>query len=143
MAHPGLQHLQIPRPCAVLSASLVGWNPRGPPESPPEPALSLTVRCSVQPGAGGTQFLAELLPAGWAAALPPSAREDVSLPLEGGRIATLAYQLVPAAFFAVDTFFWISGLLTAQALTPPSPYATTHRWVAYVAAMRPIASLRC
>ena len=28
----------------------------------------------------------------------------------------MAYQIVPGAFFAVDTFFWMGGLLTALAL---------------------------
>ena len=28
----------------------------------------------------------------------------------------MAYQIVPGAFFAVDTFFWMTGLLTALAL---------------------------
>lgn len=33
-----------------------------------------------------------------------------------GRLSTPGFQIVPAAFFAVDTFFWISGFLGDRAL---------------------------
>lgn len=67
-------------------------------------------------GVGGAQYAAEILPKGWTDRFPATALGDVSIPPEGGRLSRLSYQLVPAAFFAVDTFFWITGVLTAFAL---------------------------
>jgi len=62
---------------------------------------------------GGLQYISELLPKGFT--VPPGSG-DVSIPPNGGHLAEMAYQIVPGAFFAVDTFFWMGGLLTALAL---------------------------
>lgn len=67
-------------------------------------------------GPGGMQYAAELLPKGWADGVPKGVLAGISVPPEGGRISRMSYQLLPAAFFAVDTFFWMSGVLTALAL---------------------------
>jgi len=64
--------------------------------------------------AGGLQFYAEILPKGFH--VPGGSDADISIPPNGGRVSTVAYQLVPAAFFAVDSFFWMGGLLTGVAL---------------------------
>jgi len=68
-----------------------------------------TVVFAVTPG--GTQYLAELLPKGQQFA------PGIAVPPDGGKISGWLYQLLPAAFFAVDTFFWMGGLLTAIALS--------------------------
>jgi len=67
-------------------------------------------------GAGGLQFTAELMPLGFADHFPSGLLDSVSVPPQGGRIMRVSYQLLPAAFFAVDTFFWMSGLLTGLPL---------------------------
>jgi len=65
-------------------------------------------------GVGGTQFVAELMPDGFVEMLPPGSH--VLRPRDGGRLTRWTYQLLPAAFFAVDTFFWMGGLLAAVSL---------------------------
>lgn len=74
---------------------------------------------------GGMQFYAELLPKGFS---PPPGADDVAVPPNGGLLSTMAYQLVPAAFFAVDTFFWMGGLLTSVALIKQMRKLSTARW---------------
>jgi len=63
-----------------------------------------------------SQFFLEMFPKGYADTLPASVKARVSVPPDGGRVSSVAYQLLPGAFFAVDTFFWMGGLLTAVAL---------------------------
>lgn len=60
-------------------------------------------------GAGGPQFLVEIMPKG-----APTA--SFVSPPPNGRISGWLFQLLPGAFFAVDTFFWMSGMLTGFTL---------------------------
>lgn len=93
--------------------------PTHPPVPPPARLPTAPVR---HPGAGPDLpshkpfapsgcAVSELLPV----PLPPGS-SDVSIPPNGGVLAEMAYQILPGAFFAVDTFFWMGGLLTALAL---------------------------
>jgi len=83
--------------------------------------------------AGGMQFYLELMPRGFGETLhlDASSGGGFSVPPDGGRITSVAYQLVPAAFFAVDTFFWMGGLLTAGALVKQMRKLRARWWQVY------------